>query len=269
MRVTPRAWIGIAVWAAYTVLVFVLGLVSGIAYTDLGDSAETLFRGPVMFLAGGALLAVVITSVLGWWRPALRDERRSRHAWPIVAPAIMALAVVITLTIGTDWSRIDGAYLAGLVLLAVLVGFNEEIVTRGLLLTGLRANVREPLAWFLSSALFALMHATNALNGAPLLGTLQQMGFAFLGGTAFYIVRRVSGSLIWAMVLHGAWDFSTFASGHAPGAVAIGPIIGIVGEVLALVFVFWTFRSAGADEPADPVGHAATAEADATNRSSQ
>lgn len=141
----------------------------------------------------------------------------------------------------------------------MLVGFNEEIVTRGLLLTGLRANVREPLAWFLSSALFALMHAVNALNGAPLGETMQQMGFAFLGGTAFYILRRVTGNLIWAMVLHGAWDFTTFASGHAPGPVSVGLYIGVVGEILALVFVFWTFRDAGATAESSKTAAAATA----------
>ncbi|WP_127475561.1 CPBP family intramembrane glutamic endopeptidase [Microbacterium sulfonylureivorans] len=247
MRVAPKAWIGIAVWATYVVVIFVVGLLSGVPYTDLGDSADTLFRGAVLFLAVGAVVAVVATTVLGWWKPAIREERRSHHKWPVVAPALMAVAVVLTLSLGVDWSRMEGSYVVGLLLLAVLVGFNEEIVTRGLLLTGLRGSVREPLAWFISSALFALMHGVNVLMGAPALDTVQQIGFAFLGGTAFYIVRRVTGSLIWAMVLHGAWDFTTFASGHAPAGAAatLGLYVGIVGEVLALVFVFWTFRSTG------------------------
>ncbi|MFB6610422.1 lysostaphin resistance A-like protein [Agromyces sp. NPDC056379] len=260
MRVAPRWWIGILVWIAYVVVIFTVGLLSGVPYDRYGDSADTLFRGPVLFLAAGAVLLVVATSVLGWWKPALRDERRSCHAWPIIAPALMAVAIVISLTAGVDWSRIDGGYLAGLLLLGALVGFNEELVNRGILLTSLRGTVREVWVWFSTSALFGLMHATNLFFGQELLPTLQQIGIAFLGGTAFYIVRRVSGSLIWAMVLHGAWDFTTFAVGHAPGQVAFGPLLGTIAQGLALVFVFWTFRSKGEDAaPSEPaIGTART-----------
>lgn len=60
----------------------------------------------------------------------------------------------------------------------------------------------------------------------------------------------MTGSLIWAMLLHGIWDISSFASAHAPGTSAIGGIVGQVGLVLALVFVFWTFRDR--DEKAAP-----------------
>ena len=245
MRVRPRVWIGIVIWAGYVVVVFVLGLLSGVGYEHIGDSTRTVFQGAVLFLAVGSVLLAVTTSLLGWWRPALFETERSHHKWPIIAPAIMALSIILTLSVGVDWSKIDGGYLAGLLLLGVLVGFAEELTTRGLLLTGLRASLREGWVWFITSALFGLMHAVNIVLGAPVPGTLQQVGFAFLGGTAFYIVRRVTGSLIWAMALHGAWDFSTFALGHAPGGAAFGPIIGIVGEVLALVFVFWVIRGAG------------------------
>ena len=242
MRVAPRPWIGIVIWAGYVIVVFVIGLLSGVGYEHIGDSAATLFRGAVLFLSIGSVLLAITTSLLGWWRPALFETERSRHSWPIIAPAFMVLSIILTLSAGVDWSKIDGGYLIGLLLLGVLVGFAEELTTRGLLLTGLRASLREGWVWFITSALFALMHAVNIVLGAPVPGTLQQVGFAFLGGTAFYIVRRVTGSLIWAMALHGAWDFSTFAVGHAPSGAAFGPIVGIVGEVLALVFVFWVIR---------------------------
>ena len=47
--------------------------------------------------------------------------------------------------------------------------------------------------WFLSSALFGLMHVANAILGAPLLSSLAQAGLAFASGTAFYILRRSPG----------------------------------------------------------------------------
>ncbi|MGO4299055.1 CPBP family intramembrane glutamic endopeptidase [Leifsonia sp. RAF41] len=243
MRVSPRPWIGIAVWVGYVVIVTVVGALSGVGYNNIGDSAETLFRSAGLFLGIGAVYLVIVTTILGWWRPALFERARSRHRWPIVAPAIMALSVAIALP-AVDWSRIDGGYLAGLLTLGILVGFNEELVTRGLLLTGLRAEFREVWVWLTTSALFGLMHATNIISGAPVAQTLQQVVLAFLGGTAFYITRRVTGSLIWAMALHGLWDFTTFATGHGTVGPSFGLFLGVGGEVLALVVVWWTFANA-------------------------
>ncbi|NNC13502.1 CPBP family intramembrane metalloprotease [Planctomonas sp. JC2975] len=243
MRVAARWWIGVLSWLAYVVVILVVGEISGVPYTSIADNPSTIWRGADLFLVCGAVLLVVIASVLGWWRPALFEKSTSRHKWPIIAPALMAFSALLTLAVGVDWSRIDFAYFFPLLLLGIMVGFNEEFVTRGLLLVGLRASLREPWVWFITSALFGMMHAGNVLFGAPVGGTMQQVGLAFLGGTAFYIVRRVTGSLIWAMALHGLWDFATFATGHAPGVFVFGSFIGIAAEVLALVFVFFTFRS--------------------------
>lgn len=92
------------------------------------------------------------------------------------------------------------------------------------------------------------MHLTNVLIGQDLAPTLQQVGAAFLGGTIFYILRRTTGTLIWAIVLHGRWDFSTFAVGHgAPGAfAAFGGILELVAGLIGLAVVVFVIR--GADE---------------------
>ena len=90
------------------------------------------------------------------------------------------------------------------------------------------------------------MHVANAILGAPPLSSLAQAGLAFASGTAFYILRRVTGSLIWAMLLHGLWDVSVFAVGHAPSAVAFGSFLGPVVGVLAVAVVYWVIK--GTDE---------------------
>jgi membrane protease YdiL (CAAX protease family) len=139
----------------------------------------------------------------------------------------------------------------------ILVGFTEELTTRGLLLTALRSRLSEVWVWFLTSALFALMHLMNALSGQAILPTLQQVGAAFLGGTIFYILRRTTGSLIWAMVLHGLWDFSTFAVAHgAPGPSAgFGSILYLIAGVLALASVAFVVRGTRERPAAAPASH--------------
>jgi membrane protease YdiL (CAAX protease family) len=245
-RVKPRVWIGVAIWAAYVILMYVIQLAVGIPYDQLGANGSNLFWGAGFSLILGTVLLVITTSLLGWWRPALFDRQRSRHRWPIIAPIVMAIALLVNLA-STDWASYDGAFFAASIAL-ILVGFTEEMATRGLLLVGLRARLGEAWVWFLTSAMFAVMHLANILLGAPVAGTFQQIGLAFVGGTIFYILRRTTGTLIWAMVLHGLWDFSTFAVSHGtPGALApFGSLLNYVASILALIFVVFVIR--GADE---------------------
>ncbi|KQQ94182.1 hypothetical protein ASF62_08565 [Leifsonia sp. Leaf325] len=253
-RVRPRVWIGIAIYLAYVVVVFAVQLFTGIPYTDLGKSGSNLFLGAGLSLIIGAILLAITTTLLGWWRPALFDRRRAAHVWPIIAPAVMVVALAFNL-ISTDWGSFDGAFFAASIVL-LLVGFTEELTTRGLLLVGLRSRLSEVWVWFITSALFGLMHLVNAFSGQPLAGTLQQVAFAFGAGTIFYILRRVTGSLIWAMVLHGFWDFSTFAVTHGtPGPlVALGATFEVISLVLAFVAVAFVIR--GADERIPALGRA-------------
>lgn len=258
MRVTPRAWIGFVIWVGYVVVIIGVSLLSGVPFTDIGTSAESTWRGAVMDLAAGAALLVILTTVLGWWRPALFERRRSHHKWPIFVPIIMFAAAIANL-FTTDWSQFDASFLLSLVALGVLVGFSEELMARGLVLTAFRAQLTEGWVWFLSSALFGLMHVANAILGAPPLSSLAQAGLAFASGTAFYILRRVTGSLIWAMVLHGLWDVSVFAVGHAPSAVAFGSFLGPVVGVLAVAVVYWVIKGTDERNPSTSIVSASAA----------
>ncbi|WP_243229633.1 CPBP family intramembrane glutamic endopeptidase [Microbacterium sp. CIAB417] len=243
VKVRPRVWIGLAIWLSYAVVVFVVQQLSGVPYTEFGRDGGTLFLGAGLSLIVGAALLAITTSLLGWWRPALFDRAHSVR-WPIFVPAIMVVALLINLA-ATDWGSYDAAFF-GASLVLLLVGFTEEMATRGLLLVGLRSRLHEGWVWFLSSALFALMHLTNAITGQELGLTLTQVGMAFLGGTVFYILRRTTGTLIWAMVLHGLWDFSTFAVGHGePGPLAaLGGTVNLIAGLLGLAVVAFVIRGA-------------------------
>ncbi|MBM7829461.1 membrane protease YdiL (CAAX protease family) [Agromyces cerinus] len=259
LRVTPRVWIGFAIWVGYIVVVFAMQKLTGVPYTELGDSGENLFFGVGLSLIVGSVLLAITTSLLGWWRPALFDAARSRHRWPIIAPIAMAVLVLVNLA-ATDWAAYDVAFFGASIVL-LLVGFTEELTTRGLLLVGLRSRLSEPWVWFLSTLAFALMHYINVFAGQGFLPTTQQVGFAFLGGTIFYILRRTTGSLVWAMVLHGFWDFSTFSSGYGETSPLVGltAILYLVVGLFALVAVWWTFRSTAQSDVPDAAAARLTA----------
>ena len=242
-KVRPRVWIGLAIYVGYVAVFYTLQRLSGISYVDLGESGSNLFFGAGVSLIVGAVLLALTTTLLGWWRPALFDRHHSVR-WPIVAPAFLAIAMVFNL-LGTDWGSYDAGFF-GASLVLLLVGFTEEITTRGLLLTGLRSRLGEVWVWLITTALFSLLHLVNAFAGQALGPTLQQMVFAFVAGTMLYILRRTTGTLVWAMVLHGLWDFSTFAVGHGESSAIVGlsVIVQIIGAVLAFVGVAFVIRGA-------------------------
>ncbi|PRY69578.1 hypothetical protein B0I08_102254 [Glaciihabitans tibetensis] len=251
-RVRPAVWIGLAIYVGYVAVFTIVERLSGVDYDDIGDTAGTLFRGADIALIIGTVLLVITTSLLGWWRPALYERRRSGVRWPIIAPILMTVALVFNLA-GTDWSAYDGAFFAASLVL-LLVGFTEEMTTRGLLLTALRSRLGEGWVWFITSALFGLLHLVNAFLGQPIGPTVQQIVFAFLAGTVFYILRRVTGTLIWAMVLHALWDFSTFASGHgqANALSGLSVLVQIPAFIVALIAVAFVIRGANERTVIDP-----------------
>lgn len=245
MRVTPRIWIGLAIYVGYVLVIYVVSKLSGVAYTDIGTSAESTWRGAVMDLAVGAVLLTITTWLLGWWKPALFERKRSHHKWPIFVPALMLVVAIVNLS-NTDWSQFDASFLLSLLALGIAVGFCEELMSRGLLLTAFRSRFPEVWVWLLTSVLFGAMHLVNAALGAPVVNTLGQVVLAAMTGTSFYIVRRVTGSLIWAMALHGIWDISVFSVGFAPiGAAWTLSLVPVIG-ILAVVVVRWVIT--GADE---------------------
>lgn len=244
LRVRPRVWIGLAIYVGYVAVFYGILALSGVPYSQLGDNGTNLFLGGGVPLIVGAILLAITTTLLGWWRPALFDHQRSHARWPIIAPILLTIAVVCNL-IATDWGSYDAGFFAASIVL-LLVGFTEEITTRGLLLTALRSRLAEGWVWFISTALFAALHLLNAATGQALGPTIQQVLFAFTAGTILYILRRVTGTLLWAMLLHGFFDFSTFAVQHgSPGPfVGISFILQLFAAAAGLIMVAFVIRGA-------------------------
>ncbi|MFD4961095.1 CPBP family intramembrane glutamic endopeptidase [Microbacterium sp. NPDC058389] len=231
-RIAPRVWLGVLGYLIYLAAFFTVWILNGIDYLHIGDDESTLWRWYVAPLAVGSVAIVAIVSFYGWWRPALFEDgnRVSPKVW--ILPGLLAAAAVANLIFG-DTSHLTGGMWVLLTIGSLLVGFNEELVTRGQLIVALRSRFGERGVWFFSTLLFALLHLPNTLFGTGPVGLLQVL-FTFLAGSVFYLTRRAGGTLIFAMLLHALWDFSTFAAITAITAYAqIG--VGVAGVIVALV----------------------------------
>lgn len=211
MRVKPTALSAIVAILGYMVVVFTVWAVTGLKYDEVGDTLENVQKGIVLSMVLGAVYLAAVTTFLGWWKPALHEPRKVGSRWMWLIPALLLLGAVGNLSF-TKWGEIDGvaSYALWLAIGTLFVGFNEELLTRGLAVVGGRGSMHEKWVWVFSGAIFAVLHAPNALFGQSATSTVQQMVFAFAIGLTYYVVRRLSGTLIVTMALHAVWDYSVF-----------------------------------------------------------
>lgn len=247
MRIKPSPLVAIAAIVGYLVVVFGVWVAVGMEYDDIGDTIESVQKGVVLAIGLGAVYLVAVTSVLGWWKPAIHEPRRVGRGWMWVVPGLLVVGFGLNL-FATEWGEIDdvGVYAFWLAVGTLFVGFSEELLTRGLAIVGGRGAMHEKWVWAFSGAIFGLIHVPNALFGQSIGSTLQQVVFAFAVGLTYYVTRRVSGTLIVTMVLHALWDFSLFIQAHSVDlleektasfgsfAMYLAVIIGIVALVKIL-----------------------------------
>ena len=242
MRIKPRWWIGIVVFLAYAAWVMAAWIWRGVDYRQIA-SETSLVQAVIQPLGIAAVLLAVFNSWAGWWRATLFETHRVRRPL-LLAVLLLAMLGFIAATLGsTDFTAITLRHLALVAVTTLLVGFCEEMVSRGILLVSLRGSLRsEAWVWFVSSAMFGLLHATNAFFGVGPLA-LVQVVLAFCVGSGLYLLRRLGGTLLLPMLVHAAWDFSTLASGldaDPPGAVAFAFMAST--WVLSLLLVFVVLR---------------------------
>jgi membrane protease YdiL (CAAX protease family) len=204
--------------AVYLALYLGAGQLVGLLFGDQVDAddlfatPQSVFFGLMLPLAiGSALLAAFVASV-GWFPVLFGPQPVPGRRWMWLAPVLVGLAVVLRL-LGIDY----GSYAGGVVLLTLLsgafIGFAEEILTRGIVVKMLRDSGRsERAVMVLSSLVFALLHASNVLSGQAVLTVAATVAYTFCFGICMYLTLRVTGNLVWPMVLHGLYDPTLFLS---------------------------------------------------------
>jgi membrane protease YdiL (CAAX protease family) len=170
-------------------------------------SVEATWQALLLPYGTAVLFVVAAVTLLGWWRPVLRDHRPVRR-WVRVVPIVMGVAVLG----GSNYPELadKGAGFTLLLLLgALLVGCGEEAMYRGIGVTTFRVNgYSEGKVALWSSVLFGLSHAINFFSVGRLV--FFQVLVAAAAGYFLYLIRRLGGGLLLPVIVHGFWDFGFF-----------------------------------------------------------
>ncbi len=191
-------WFVVLLELAVVVVYVLTGTVAHFA--ELPDEFVSILANVVL----GVLAARLLTR-LGWWRTAgfTRPIRSRDLLWfiPLLLPIGFSLAA------GIEFKGL--ALTSTLLTSALLIGFTEEAIFRGLMLNALKA--RGPwTAATVTSVLFGLAHTLNLLSGKSGAEILIQVCYALAVGFCFAAIVLRTG-MIWPLVLvHALIDFTSF-----------------------------------------------------------
>ncbi len=197
---------------------------------------DALLAGVTIPVALSVALLIVVVSYLRWWPRVLHDEHRVNR-WVWCVPVVMVVASLAMIDYG-NLGRIDTSLLIFLALGSLCVGIGEELMFRGISVNAMREHgMRETQVALWSSVLFGAVHITNIITEGP--GAIVQVIVVSVSGFFFYLVLRVSGTLLLGMFIHALWDFSLFSASIGPdGETNPLSIVGIlVNIVLGLVLL--------------------------------
>lgn len=216
------------------------GMIDAKSPTSNGVSIFFGFALPV--LLGAALLLLFIWSA-GWWHEIFGRQPIKGSGWMWIAVALVLVPIVIHLS-STRWGELSAGVIVAYLVMGLGVGAAEELLTRGLAVNLLRkAGYGEKAVMVLSSVIFALLHMQNMIGGQPPLLTLLELPYTFGFGLMMYLVLRVTGSIIWPILLHAATDPTTALSsgslgglGEAAASASSGPLL-LIASMFGYVFL--------------------------------
>ena len=220
-----------SIWRALAAVVVYVLLAAGLAnlLSGLVGDDQELAR----FSLGHFIpLAIAIVGLLlflrrtGWgegvWRERPTPTLTPRRWWLISIPVLVVLLPISQLG-DVPWAARPIGYVLVIAAGTLMVGFGEELLIRGVLLTAIRARHGELVTLLGTSAVFALAHIPRSIIAGVSLATIAfEVAFLAAAGASYYWVRRVTGRLWVAMLVHAFTDWALYlASGAGTPAASL------------------------------------------------
>jgi membrane protease YdiL (CAAX protease family) len=206
---------------------FALGELGG----PVGSPLNVLITTALPILLGGVLLVLFGWSI-GWLRELFGPQPIRGGAWMWIAVAVVLLTNLARFA-ALDYTEAGFAIVAAWLFAGLCIGFAEELLTRGFVVNLMRRHgYSEILVAVASAGIFAALHIGNAFGGQPIFTTALQVGYTFAFGILMYLALRVTGNIIWPILLHATTDPSTFLLTEYPASGGLAPLAGLGNMVV-------------------------------------
>lgn len=202
--------LAVAYSAAFGVLAFLVGLVfpeRGSVRGAAGSAMDVFIGAALPALLAGVLLVAFALS-LGWLGSLFSRQIVRGRAW-MWAAITLVLVVNVSALLSTNYEDAGLPVVASWLLAGLCVGFAEEVLTRGFVVDLMRKAGRGEIAVALvSSGVFAAFHvAAMFATGQGMSTALLDAVYFFVFGLCMYLALRLTGNLIWPILLHASTEF--------------------------------------------------------------
>ena len=211
--------------------------------TSTDDPAALTWFGTALPIALGGVLLVLFAWSVGWLRELFGPQPIRGRGWMWIAVAVVLVFNVLRFAT-IDYGAAGAGVVVAWVVAGLFVGFAEEVLTRGFVVNLMRkGGYREIVVALVSALLFALLHSGNLLSGQSPLATGFQLVYTFAFGILMYLSLRVTGNLIWPILLHATTDPSILlqsaypADGALTAIAAQGNIAVVIAGIVLLFFI--------------------------------
>ncbi|WP_291052879.1 CPBP family intramembrane metalloprotease [Herbiconiux sp.] len=243
-------WKALILAAVYYGVYQLVGLLVDAVIPD--DTAVRGAEGSATDVFFDVALPIVLTSILlvlfalsiGWLRELFAPQTVRGRGWMWVGIAVV-LAINVSSLLSLDYAKAGAAVVLSWLFTGLFVGFAEEIVTRGFVVNLMRkAGHPEYAVGLVSAGVFAALHFGNVFTSDQGLGvTLLQVVYTFFFGLIMYLALRVTGNLIWPILLHASTDPSIFLHGEFPTSNPLSLVTAfssylVIGTGIVLLIVF-------------------------------
>ena len=235
-------WKALLLAAVYYGLYELMGLIVGWVFGKPaekgglnGDATDVLVHVALPILLA-ILLLLIFAASLGWLRELFGPQpvRGRRWMWTAV---VVVLAINVSSFLSVDYAEAGGALVAAWLVTGLCVGFAEELLTRGFVVNLMRkAGHGEVAVALVSAGIFAALHFGNVFTtDQGLATTLQQVVYTFGFGICMYLSLRVTGRLIWPILLHATTDPSLQLHGQDPSSNSVFGILSALSTILIVL----------------------------------
>jgi membrane protease YdiL (CAAX protease family) len=172
---------------------------------------------PMLLL--NAVFAGILIGVMRWWKETgFTAPSRWKNLRFLIVPLVLLIGPALFFR--PQFPPLDRAVI--LVIVTLLIGFQEEAIFRGVLLrTFMPRGTMQ--AVFISAALFGIIHVNSFLVGRDPLFVVSQIIASFLGAIGLGALRIRMNTIVPLVLLHALNDFLQFSAtgGLEAGDVAL------------------------------------------------